>query len=79
MKFICFQSSELRDKLARFRRKLGSLIERVNALRNALAHSFFPENRRQYAGHRKVIYLGEDVFTLRGLLVFEDDSQRAID
>ena len=26
-----------------------------------------------------MIYLGEDVFTLRGLLVFEDDSQRAID
>jgi hypothetical protein len=37
-------------------RKTRDIIERINALRNAIAHSFFPENRRQYAGHNKVMY-----------------------
>lgn len=31
-------------------KEVREAVERINALRNALAHSFFPENRRQYMG-----------------------------
>src|ERR1700730_14917436 len=48
-------------------------IERINALRNAIGHSFFPENRRQYAGHKKVMYQGENVYTRNGIQKFEED------
>ncbi|HEY8651275.1 MAG TPA: CAP domain-containing protein [Chthoniobacterales bacterium] len=43
------------------------------ALRNAIGHSFFPENRRQYAGHKKVMYQGENVYTRNGIQKFEED------
>jgi hypothetical protein len=48
-------------------------IERVNALRNAIAHSFFPENRRQYSSAKKVMYQGENAFSLEGVEKFEED------
>ena len=48
-------------------------IERINALRNALTHSLFPENRRQYISNKKVIYRGSDIFTREGLTKFEED------
>src|SRR6516162_3031422 len=48
-------------------------IERINALRNALAHNFFPENLRQYKDHRKVIYRGADIYTKQGLEKFDED------
>ena len=48
-------------------------IERINALRNALAHNFFPENLRQYKDHKKVIYRGADIYTKQGLDKFDED------
>jgi hypothetical protein len=54
-------------------RKMRDIIERINALRNAIAHSFFPENRRQYASHKKVMYQGENVYTRNGIQKFEED------
>jgi hypothetical protein len=48
-------------------------IERINALRNALAHSFFPENLRQYKDYKKVIYKGVDIYTKQGLEMFDED------
>jgi hypothetical protein len=48
-------------------------IERINALRNALAHNFFPENLRQYKDHKKVIYRGVDIYTKQGLERFDED------
>ena len=48
-------------------------IDRINALRNALAHSLFPENRRQYKEYHKVIYRGTDIFSKAGIEKFEDD------
>jgi hypothetical protein len=54
-------------------------IDRLNALRNAVAHSFFPEQRYQYRQHRKVIYRGIDIFTIQGFTQFDDDCQRVID
>ena len=54
-------------------------IERLNALRNAVAHSFFPENRYQYRRHKKVIYQGLDIFSVPGFTQFDEDCQVAID
>ena len=54
-------------------------IQRINDVRNALAHSFFPENRRSYKEHKKVMYRGVDLFTLAGLERFEQDRQPLTD
>jgi hypothetical protein len=52
---------------------IRSAIERINALRNAVAHSFFPENRRQYAMRKAIIYQGSDIYTKQGIEKFADD------
>ena len=54
-------------------------IQRINDVRNALAHSFFPENRRSYREDKKVVYRGIDLFTLAGLERFEEDRQALTD
>lgn len=53
-------------------------IEALNALRNAIAHSFFPENRYQYRRHKKVVYEGQDIFDVSGFTRFQDDCQRVV-
>lgn len=60
-------------------REVWRNIERINALRNALAHSFFPENRRQYITDRKVMYQGFDIFTKPGIEKFEEDFSVVIE
>jgi hypothetical protein len=42
-------------------------MEAINALRNAIAHSFHPENRRQYLKTKQVIYDGTDIYTKAGV------------
>ena len=54
---------------------IRSAIERINALRNAVAHSFFPENRRQYAMHKAIIYQGSNIYSKQGIEKFVDDFQ----
>jgi hypothetical protein len=44
-------------------------IEALNALRNGLAHAFFPENLRS----SKPIYKGKDIFSREGLERFIED------
>jgi hypothetical protein len=51
-------------------------IRKVNALRNAFAHSFFPENRKEHRKHKKVLYSGKDIHTHEGLELFLNDWQR---
>ena len=46
---------------------LRNSMEAINALRNSIAHSFFPENRRQYVKNKKVTYDGEDIYTKLGV------------
>jgi hypothetical protein len=46
-------------------------IERLNALRNGIAHAFFPENLRS----AKPVYKGKSIFTVEGLEVFVDDMR----
>jgi hypothetical protein len=48
---------------------IGSDIERINGLRNGLAHAFFPENLRS----AKPIYKGKSIFAVDGIQQFVDD------
>jgi hypothetical protein len=55
-------------------------MEAINALRNAIAHSFFPENRRQYKKHnirniRRWIYDGEGIYTKDGVEKLLNNTQ----
>jgi hypothetical protein len=56
---------------------VSSAIARINDVRNALAHSFFPENRRRYMADKKVTYNGVHLFTLEGVEKFQQDYERA--
>src|SRR2546427_13161290 len=50
-------------------------IDSLNALRNGLAHSLFPENRRS----AKPVWKGKDVFSLDGFRRFDEDMQGVFD
>lgn len=54
---------------------VASNIEALNALRNGLAHAFFPENLRS----AKPIYKGKDIFTIEGLSTFIADMGKVSD
>jgi hypothetical protein len=49
-------------------------LERINALRNAIAHSFFPENRRQYKAQKMVMYQNANIFSKEGIAKFLQDT-----
>jgi hypothetical protein len=52
-------------------------IQRINAVRNGLAHSFFPENRKENRATGKVLYGKLDVRTPEGLTQFQKDADIA--
>jgi hypothetical protein len=54
---------------------VSSSIMRINDVRNALAHSFFPQNRRRYRAEKKVTYKGADLFSCPGVLKFREDYE----
>jgi len=56
---------------------VSKAIMRINDVRNALAHSFFPENRRRYMADKKVLYKGADLFTAKGVELFQEDYEIA--
>jgi hypothetical protein len=66
---------------------IANTIEEINALRNAMAHAFFPENLRAYQmkgrpAPRKPIpvrYKGQDIFTADGVQTFVDDCADVTD
>ncbi len=47
-------------------------IERLNSLRNGLAHSFFPKNLRK----SQPIWKGKDIFSLEGVTLLEEDMDK---
>jgi len=47
-------------------------IERLNSLRNALAHSFFPENLKRY----KPMWKGREIFSAAGFALFSEDMEK---
>ncbi len=65
----------------RIPKSISEKIEAVNALRNALAHAFFPENLKAYMSKGRpqprksvpVTYKGVDIFTIDGIGRFLDD------
>ena len=65
---------------------IAAEIENINAIRNALAHAFFPENLRAYrtkhgSASRKLAgphYKGIDIFTVDGIDRFLDGSRRVV-
>jgi hypothetical protein len=58
---------------------VSKAIKRINDVRNALAHSFFPENRRRYMSDKKVLYRGANLFTIKGVELFQEDYEIAED
>jgi hypothetical protein len=58
-------------------RDVSSAIARINDVRNALTHSFFPEHRRRYMADRKVMYKGVHLFTVEGVEKFGEDYNLA--
>src|SRR5437660_1583586 len=66
---------------------IATTIEGINALRNAMAHAFFPENLRAYqikgrpAPRKPVMvrYKGKDIFTIEGINVFVEDCGNVVD
>jgi hypothetical protein len=59
--------------------KVRDCIERINALRNDIAHSLFPENRKAHMPKKTRLYQGEDIFTLAGVKKFREDFETARD
>jgi hypothetical protein len=68
-------------------KEIAGKIEEINALRNALAHAFFPENLRVYQmkgrpGPRKPVivrYKGQDLFSIEGVIAFVEDCSKVTD
>jgi len=58
-------------------KEVRETLRKVNAVRNAMAHSFFPENRKEYRASGKVLYSGKDMRTAEGMQLFMDDCHRA--
>jgi len=52
-------------------KKIAKDIDKINTLRNGLAHAFFPENLKR----SKPIYKGKSIFTLKGINQFVDDME----
>jgi hypothetical protein len=57
---------------------IGGKIMKINDLRNALAHSFFPQNRRRYYNRGTLLYEGQDFFTKAGVEKFWSDADEVI-
>jgi hypothetical protein len=58
-------------------RSVKSIIHRVNSLRNAMTHSFFPENRKEHRVAGRILYEGKDIRTREGITAFLSDSHDA--
>jgi hypothetical protein len=61
------------QEIRRFDGSMASKVVKLNALRNAVAHSFVPANRREFRKTRKVTYNGVDIYTPRGLEAYGKD------
>jgi len=57
--------------------EVKNIIQKTNSLRNAMAHSFFPENRKENRKVGKVLYDKKDIRTAEGLAAFVEDCGNA--
>lgn len=61
------------DAIRKVPKEVSSAISRINDVRNALAHTLFPEKRRRYFPHKKVMYDGADILSKNGVEKFDQD------
>jgi hypothetical protein len=61
---------ELVHAIEPFPSNVTNIIRKINAVRNAFAHSLFPENRREHRKNKKVLYGDKDIRTHEGLKKF---------
>lgn len=54
-------------------------IRKINAVRNAFAHSLFPENRKEHRADKHVLYDGKEIRTHDGLKAFLEDWRTTFD
>jgi len=66
-------------EIRNFDGEMGRMVPKLNALRNAMAHSFLPENKRDYRKARKVLWNNQDLNTTAGLEAFDADMRTLID
>ncbi|PDT74952.1 hypothetical protein [Bradyrhizobium sp. C9] len=57
--------------------EITKIINRINAVRNGFAHSFFPENRKENRGSGNVLYGGADIRSLDGMRQFKGEADQA--
>jgi hypothetical protein len=67
------------DAINRIPSETRSTIHRLNTLRNALAHTFFPEHRKEYRKVHKLLYLRKDIFSSDGFKAYHEDITKVID
>lgn len=53
-------------------KRIESSMRKINDLRNALAHSFFPENRRQ----KPPLFEGHSIYTVEGFQLYWADTRK---
>jgi hypothetical protein len=58
-------------------KEVREIVRKLNAVRNALAHSFFPENRKEYTKVRKLVWNAKDIHSADGFQEFRNDCHRA--
>jgi hypothetical protein len=59
-------------------KEINSLIGSISDIRNAIAHSFFPQNRRQFNQYKRVTYKNLDLYTSDGAQRFMGDTHIVI-
>ena len=69
------QKLRLVKAIRRLPKAVTADIERLNALRNGLAHAFFPENLKKV----KPEWKGKSVFSVDGATALQDDCQKIFD
>lgn len=66
-------------EIRRFDREMAKMITGLNALRNAMAHSFVPQMKRDYRKTKSVTWNEKDLFTTDGLVQFDHDMVKLHD
>ncbi len=54
-------------------------VERLNAIRNVVAHKCFSGGPGDWRGEVEAMYKGKDIFTLEGIKMFREDMERVVD
>jgi hypothetical protein len=61
------------QEIRNFDGKIVEMIQKLKAFRNAMAHSFVPENKRDYRKSKTIVWNKQDINTIKGLQPFAND------